>query len=168
MALRWLRTSDSLPFLRDPRVMWDFPSGMPWSEPAELIARSQESYRTHGHGFFACERGSRVIGLCGILAQEIDGAVHKEVGYRFAFDAWGQGLATEAASACRDWAFVALAADHLVSIIRPDNAASRRVAEKNGMHLHKIAHWERIKTDMCLYRIEKDEWRRIVGPLDIE
>jgi RimJ/RimL family protein N-acetyltransferase len=45
-------------------------------------------------------------------------------------------LATEAARACRDFGFSHYA-NRLVSIIRPENLPSRRVAEKIGMNVWK-------------------------------
>ena len=83
------------------------------------------------------ERASgRTIGLCGlILWPDIDGAEELEVAYLLARNAWGQGFATEAAGAIRDRA-VAMGRVP-VSLIYPDNAASIRVAEKNGMSYEK-------------------------------
>jgi ribosomal-protein-alanine N-acetyltransferase len=50
---------------------------------------------------------------------------------------WGRGLATEAARATRDYAFGTLGFDRLISVIRPDNVASQRVAMKNGMRFER-------------------------------
>jgi len=58
-----------------------------------------------------------------------------ELGWRLARRAWGRGLATEGATAARDWALGELGMPDLISIIHPENAASRRVAEKLGMKL---------------------------------
>jgi hypothetical protein len=44
-----------------------------------------------------------------------------------------RGLATEAARAVRDHGFDDLKLPRLISLIHPDNVASKRVAEKNGM-----------------------------------
>jgi RimJ/RimL family protein N-acetyltransferase len=49
----------------------------------------------------------------------------------------GRGYATEAAAACRDFARDVLQESHLVAIIHPDNDASRRVAEKIGLHFEE-------------------------------
>jgi RimJ/RimL family protein N-acetyltransferase len=46
-------------------------------------------------------------------------------------------LATEAAHAVRDYAFEVLKLERVISLIHPENDASRRVAEKNGMMLEK-------------------------------
>lgn len=52
---------------------------------------------------------------------------------------WNQGIATDAATACRDFAFTRLEVSRLVAIIDPDNPASMRVANKIGMQLEKEA-----------------------------
>ena len=44
----------------------------------------------------------------------------------------GQGYATEAATAMRDWAFETLGIKTLVSYVDPDNAASAAVAMRLG------------------------------------
>jgi RimJ/RimL family protein N-acetyltransferase len=46
-------------------------------------------------------------------------------------------LATEAVQAVRDYAFEKLKLKRVISLIHPDNHASRRVAEKNAMTLEK-------------------------------
>jgi RimJ/RimL family protein N-acetyltransferase len=53
-------------------------------------------------------------------------------------DAWNEGIATEAAAAARDLAFRRFGLTRLVAIIHPDHFASRRVAEKIGMHSERI------------------------------
>ena len=75
----------------------------------------------------------RLIGYCGFFAQVVDDVEEIEIGYRLHPDLWGQGLATEAARAVRDHGLNGLNLPRLVSLIHPDNIASQRVAEKNGM-----------------------------------
>jgi RimJ/RimL family protein N-acetyltransferase len=67
----------------------------------------------------------------------VDSTDEIEIGYHERRDLWGQGLATEAARACCDYGFAYLPVDHLISLIRPENLPSRRVAEKNGMTIWK-------------------------------
>jgi RimJ/RimL family protein N-acetyltransferase len=55
-----------------------------------------------------------------------------EVSWMIRRSHWGRGLATEAARASMDHAFAVVKADHVISIIRPDNARSIRVAQKLG------------------------------------
>jgi ribosomal-protein-alanine N-acetyltransferase len=75
-----------------------------------------------------------LIGRSGLLAWNLDGQLEVEVGYHLARNHWGRGLATEAARAVRDYGFEHLGFDRLISIIKPENIASQRVAMKNGMH----------------------------------
>ena len=74
------------------------------------------------------------IGQCGLTWQEAEGRTVLEVGYLFSQAYWHRGYATEAARACRDFAFDTLGAKTVYSIIRDTNAASRAVALRNGMH----------------------------------
>jgi ribosomal-protein-alanine N-acetyltransferase len=75
----------------------------------------------------------KLIGYCGFFRQIVDDVEEIEIGYRLDSEYWNQGLATEAARAVRDHAFNDLELDHVISLIHPDNVASRRVAEKVGM-----------------------------------
>ncbi len=105
----------------------------------EWIARNRRRYTKDGYGLWAMilKASGELIGDCGLVLQEVDGANEIEIGYHVRRDHWGQGLATEAARACRDFGFAKLPVDRLVSIIRPENVASRRVAEKNGLSVWK-------------------------------
>ena len=64
-----------------------------------------------------------------------------EIGYHTRPDLWGQGLATEAARACRNYGFARLPVERLISLIRPENLPSQRVAEKNRMTVWKEIQW---------------------------
>ena len=76
-------------------------------------------------------------GYCGLVRREIDGAKEIEVGYTLARSAQGRGIATEAARACMNYAFHELGENRVISLIRPENLPSRRVAERNGMTVEK-------------------------------
>ncbi|MCA1660210.1 MAG: GNAT family N-acetyltransferase [Verrucomicrobiaceae bacterium] len=75
----------------------------------------------------------RLIGYCGFFVQIVDDVEELEIGYRLHPDYWGKGLATEAARAVRDYGSKELHLPRLISLIHPENLASRRVAEKNGV-----------------------------------
>jgi RimJ/RimL family protein N-acetyltransferase len=55
-----------------------------------------------------------------------------ELGYTFDPAVWGQGFATEAARCVRDYARDVLRLSYAISAILPQNARSRRVAERSG------------------------------------
>jgi ribosomal-protein-alanine N-acetyltransferase len=80
---------------------------------------------------------NELIGYCGFLHWHLDGKDEIEIGYRLHPEYWGRGLATEAARAVRDHAFADLKLPRVISLIHPDNIASRRVAEKIGMKIEK-------------------------------
>jgi RimJ/RimL family protein N-acetyltransferase len=62
-----------------------------------------------------------------------------ELGW-FLFDGYeGQGIATEAAAAMRDWAFGARALPTIVSYIDPENLPSIRVAQRLGAVVDPLA-----------------------------
>lgn len=95
----------------------------------------------------------KTIGDCGIIVQQVDGERLYEIGYHLRRDFWGRGLATEAAVACRDWAYTQLKPERLISLIRPENLASRRVAERTGMTVWKEVNWRGLSHHV--YSIEK-------------
>jgi RimJ/RimL family protein N-acetyltransferase len=97
-------------------------------------------YATHGYGPYAVvERATdRVIGYCGLsYFPDIAGQPEVEIGYRLVRVGWGQGYATEAALAVRDYAFDVLALMRVVALIDPSNSASVRVAKKIGMRYER-------------------------------
>ena len=77
------------------------------------------------------------MGDCGISDQDVDGMIEPEIGWHVRRSLWRQGFATEAAVAHRDRATGELGMERLISLIRPENTASRRVAEKLGMTVEK-------------------------------
>ena len=84
---------------------------------------------------------------------ELDGQAVAELGYDFRSAYWNQGYATEAARAVRDYAFDVLHLPKLVSLIRVGNLASKRVAEKVGMHF--VEEFTRYETRYWRYALEK-------------
>jgi RimJ/RimL family protein N-acetyltransferase len=98
------------------------------------IAGQHERYARDGFGLLAIEDRAtgRLLGDCGPTVQSVDGETFVELGWHVLRARQGQGIASEAGAACRDAAFASLDVDGLISLIRPENAASRRVAEKLG------------------------------------
>jgi len=97
-----------------------------------------------------------LIGYCGFLHQEVDGAKEIEIGYRLHPHFWNRGLATEAAHAVRDHAFRDLQLQRVISLIHPDNHASRRVTEKNGMTIEKRTIFRGFPT--IVFSINQETW----------
>ena len=98
------------------------------------IERQLERYEHDGFGLLAIEDRAtgEVIGDCGPTVQEADGEPYVELGWHVLASRQRQGIATEAGRACRDAAFAVLDEPFPISLIRPENVPSRRVAEKLG------------------------------------
>lgn len=143
--------------LSDAETMRFYPAPFDRVGVENWIARNIRRYTNDGFGLWASvlKLSGEVIGDCGLTMQSVDGVDEVEIGYHTRRDLWGQGLATEAARACRDFGFARLSVDRLVSIIRPENLASRRVAEKNGMAVMKEV--MRVNFLHLIYAIRRDQ-----------
>ncbi|WP_421368443.1 GNAT family N-acetyltransferase [Agrobacterium tumefaciens] len=91
-----------------------------------------DSYTRHGFGLWAVvdATSNEIIGDCGITQQQTPAGLEPEIGYHLWREFWGQGFATEAAIACRDYAFQNLDLRRVVSITSPDNIPSQKVAHR--------------------------------------
>ena len=74
-----------------------------------------------------------MIGQCGLTMQPWKDGEVLEIGYLFNRAFWHKGYATEAAKACKRYAFEVLKAEEVCSIIRDTNISSQKVALRNGM-----------------------------------
>ena len=141
----------------DPITMQYYPAPFSRQEVAEWIERNRRRYRKDGHSLWAMilKSSGELIGDCGLATQNVEGQSEIEIGYHVRRDLWKQGFATEAARACRDYGFSQLKAPRLISLIRPENIPSRRVAEKNGMTIWKEIIWANLPH--LVYAIHQNE-----------
>ncbi len=144
--------------LSDAETMRFYPAPFDRAAVEDWIARNMRRYETNGHGLWALDlkASGEMIGDCGITLQPVDGEILPEIGYHLRRDMWGQGFASEAARACCEYGFSQLKAEFLISLIRPENLPSRKVAERNGMKVWKRtmrAGWAH-----DVYRIKREEW----------
>ena len=152
-------TQDDVPALLmvfgDPEVMRYYPSPFDASRMQGWVDWNQRSYTECGYGLWALvlRATGELIGDCGLVNQQVDDLPEIEVGYHVRRDFWGQGLATEAALACLHYGFTALDRRRFVSLIHPQNLASRRVAEKVGMTLRRKVEWKSRPT--YIYAVER-------------
>ena len=137
--------------LGDPVAMQYYPAAFNRKGVEEWIERNRSRYQRDGHGLWAMvlKDSGDLIGDCGCALQEVEGTNHVEVGYHVRRGLWGKGYATEAAGACMQYAFTRLGVDRVISLIRPENLQSVRVAEKNGLTCEKIIFWRGY--EHCIY-----------------
>lgn len=138
LVLRGWRAGHVEPFARicaDRETMRFIGDGTPMPRERGWIAVAGLTghWSLRGFGQWAVEdrETGALVGRVGLHQPE--GWPGTELGWLLDRERWNEGLATEAASAARDWAFDTLAAEALISLIQPGNDASVRVAEKLGM-----------------------------------
>lgn len=140
----------------DAETMSLFPKTLNRQEMSEWIDRNLKRYEDFGHGIWAVilKADSVFVGDCGLVIQEVDDVQELEVGYHFNKRFWGQGFAAEAARGCMSYAFHQMNARRIISMIRPENLSSRRVAERNGLKIEKEIFWRGYQH--CVYALEQD------------
>ena len=123
--------------LADAEVMRYYPRRLTRELSSDWIARQMARYQADGYGLWLAEEKATgdPVGQVGLVRQEINGADECEVGYLIHQPYWRQGFATEGALACRDYAFTTLHKPRVISLVRPENAASQGVAKKLGMEV---------------------------------
>jgi ribosomal-protein-alanine N-acetyltransferase len=140
-----------LAVLGDPVTMQWYSAPFDRKGVEEWITQNMGRYQSDGYGLWAMvlKDSGELIGDCGCASQEVEGGNHVEIGYHVRRDLWGNGYAAEAAAACMQYAFTRLGVDRVISMIRPENVQSRRVAEKNGLTCERIIFWRGY--DHCIY-----------------
>lgn len=144
----------------DPEVMAIYGGAFTEQGTRDFIQRNLDRYAKDGVSFYAItvKETSELIGCGGIIMQPTDQGIEPEIGYQMRRDQQGRGYATEMARGCMKYAFEVLDADHIISLIRPDNVPSRRVAEKNGLVVDREFLWR--EQLHLVYRMTRSQWEK--------
>jgi RimJ/RimL family protein N-acetyltransferase len=123
----------------------------------ERIERNRERQARDGFARWAIvlRETAELVGDAGLAWTDVEGADEVELGWVVRRDRWGLGIASEAGAAWRDRAFGRLGLRRIVSMIRAENVASRRVAEKLGMRVEREAWWN--DSPHLVYVLERDD-----------
>lgn len=129
------------------------------SESWRNMAMMLGHWSLRGYGMWALElkQDGRMIGRVGCWYP--DGWMGLEIGWTINREFWRRGYATEAANASLEYAFEELQVEEIMSLIRPANMASRRVAEKIGEQL--VGQTQIMGEEALIYRLRRDEWKAI-------
>lgn len=143
-----------LEMMSDPEVMRYYPKPSTAKEVHELIDRMRTCYRRDGFGLWLVvhREAGYPLGRVGLVRQQVNGVDEVEVGYMIHRPFWRQGLATETATAVRDYAFRDLRLPRVISLIRPENAASRGVARKLGMEVR--GRWQHAGLEHLVFAVD--------------
>lgn len=144
------------PIFADAETMRFYPAPFTRERTAGWISWNLRLYAERGHGLWALIRRADglFLGDCGLVPQQIAGDELIEIGYHVRREQWGQGYATEAALACRAYAFDRLGVPRICSIVDPANHASRRVAARVHQQMRSFI-WEKNNCEMCLFCSER-------------
>lgn len=121
--------------LQDEETMYAYEGAFSNTEAQDWLDRQISRYQKWGFGLWAVilKETGEMIGQCGLTMQPWKDTEVLEIGYLFNRNYWHKGYATEAAVACKRYAFEVLKADEVCSIIRDTNIPSQNVALRNGM-----------------------------------
>jgi [ribosomal protein S5]-alanine N-acetyltransferase len=139
------------PILADPKVMEFSPDGI---NSVQQVQKKIEDfivcYEEFGFGKWAVtlKESNQLLGYCGISVEQIDDKDEKELGYRLDSRYWGQGLATEAASAAIEYGFEQFKLPYVFGVVERINSASVRVLKKIGMRYEKTAFFHELEMDV--------------------
>ncbi|MCB9498416.1 MAG: GNAT family N-acetyltransferase [Bacillales bacterium] len=145
--------------MQDSDTMYAYEWPFTDEEVESWLNKQMKNYEIYGYGLWAVilKETSEMIGQCGLTRQKINDRVVLEIGYLFQKEFWHKGYATEAAIACKDYAFNKLNAKEVYSIIRETNTASINVAKRNGMILKErfIKHYRGVDMPHVVFCVEK-------------
>jgi RimJ/RimL family protein N-acetyltransferase len=164
LRFRSLKLADKdalMEFFSDPAATeFLFPQVPPEEFADAWISRQTRRYEKSGTGLCAITQKdtNELVGQCGLLLQFVDGIPKLEIGYHFIRRFWGQGFATEAAAACRDFAFENELAETVISLIHPNNFRSQAVARRIGMTPWKETVWR--GNPVVVFRIKREDWEK--------
>jgi RimJ/RimL family protein N-acetyltransferase len=132
-------TKELMKVLSDPESMQY--SLDPFSEKKveEWIQWNIENYKKYKHGLWAVilKEGHVFIGDCGITMQNIGDETVPEIGFHIIKEYCNKGFATEAALACKKYAFEILNYPKIFSYCTVRNIPSQKVARKIGLQFYK-------------------------------
>lgn len=139
----------------DPDVMRFLENGVPLDRAAAFrsMALHLGHWQLRGYGQWTLQERTTgaFVGRAGLWQPE--GWPGLEVGWTLDRAFWGHGYATEAGRAAIDYAFNVLQADEVISLIRPGNTASIKVAERLGETYHRTI--QLLGSEACVYRTQR-------------
>jgi RimJ/RimL family protein N-acetyltransferase len=161
LVMRMLREEDFEQYaamLADAEVSRYLGDGRPlsradaWRQMALIVGH----WQLKGYGMWAVEEAAtgRFAGRIGFFNPE--GWPGFELGWTLAREFWGRGYATEGARRALLYGFTELGRAHVISLIRPDNLPSIRVAERLGERLEGST--ELFGSEALVYGITREDW----------
>lgn len=142
--------------LSNPESMEFYPHPFSEEEVERWIQWNIENYKEYKHGLWAVilKEGEVFIGDCGITMQNIGDKTVPEIGFHIIKEYCNKGFASEAALACKEYAFEVLHYHEVFSYTTVRNLPSQKVAEKIGMQFW--GHMEKNGEKQIVHFIRRD------------
>lgn len=171
LHLRPWRDTDRAPFAAlnaDPEVMAVFPTILTQAQSDAAVDNWQAQFAARGWSNWAVVRrdDERFVGFVGLSVprRKLPFGPCVEVGWRLAREAWGQGVATEAAHEALRFGFEVLRLPAIVSFTTLANRRSRALMERIGLadsgqgFEHPALPEGHPLRPHCLYRLTRERW----------
>ena len=164
LILRRMREDDAealFDIFSDPVAMRYFGVIFDRNRMDEWVRTNLDHDRRHGFSLLSVilKENGELIGDCGLETDRIDGWAVVGLGADFKRTYWGKGYATEAALAVLKYAFTRFEFEGISGWLDPENAPSRRLAERIGMTTEKYV--SRGGKKYALYSIKKEDWEKV-------
>lgn len=172
LVMRQWREEDLAPFAAmnaDPKVMEFFPATLTREQSDGMAQRCRALIAERGWGIWALETrdDGKFIGFLGLHTPgyNLPFTPCVEMGWRLCTDAWGKGLASEAARAAFDVGFNRLNLNEIVAFTALPNIRSQALMQRMGMTLSPDENFDHPAVEAgswlqkhCLYRLGKKDW----------
>ena len=161
-------------FNGDPVVMRWFRAPLTRKESDTAVERMRLREIEIGFCFRPVEEKEtgRIIGISGLNCplEDLPCGPCVEIGWRFAQEAWGRGLAQEAARAWLRFGFETMELEEIVAFTVVGNRKSRRLMSRLGMvrdpaddFIHPSFEADHPLSAHVLYRLHRADWRAQMG-----
>jgi ribosomal-protein-alanine N-acetyltransferase len=139
--------------LQEPDILRYFPPTIFTLEKTQRYINHQLDHwqkRGYGHWAITQKKNDCIVGWDGL--EYLPETAENEVAYLLSHQAWGRGLATQAAQAAVKFGLETIGLQEIIGLVHPDNIGSIRVLEKCGLNFNdRKTYWG---MEMCRYRIE--------------
>lgn len=134
---------------------------MTLEQTKKFVEDTIKSYDKSQLAMWAVElkENSILIGITGFFTVNTQQGLEHEIGYRFLPEYQGQGFATEAANAVKQFAFDKIKIRKFLAFIVPENVVSIKVAEKIGMRYVRDETYKGIPAQV--YEVESSTLRKV-------
>lgn len=129
----------------------------PEAKRRRLAEKIEAGWPAVGRQFYVAWRdGGGFLGWCALFPLEDKPGQPLELAYRYRRDAWGRGVATEAAAALLRFGFETLEGDPIVAVTDHAHRRSQAVLAKAG--LKRAGNVRAYGTDVAFFVARRDEW----------